>query len=79
VQARALAAFARCRPGELLDRPVEEVGAAAVASRAVLKADATAAVARAARAVRERQERLFPGEDGMATLTATFPAPVAAA
>ncbi|MCU1669598.1 MAG: putative endonuclease, partial [Blastococcus sp.] len=179
VKARALAAFARCRPAELLDRPAEEVGAAAAASRAarpsvltevsewavdevaaslglssltagalladaltlvealpatlaalesgtvswpqarmladvlaplkdearreveagllaraagktvaqlkasavraVLKADAKAAVARAARAVRERTVALYPGEDGMATLSATFPAPVATA
>jgi hypothetical protein len=34
VKVRALAAFARCRPADLLDRPAEEIGAAAAASRA---------------------------------------------
>src|SRR3954470_7779651 len=34
VQARALAAFAAARPAALLDRPEEEIGAAAAASRA---------------------------------------------
>ena len=34
VQARKLAAFARCRPAALLDRPENEVGAAAAGSRA---------------------------------------------
>jgi hypothetical protein len=57
-------------------RTVSQVKASAV--RAVLKADATAAVARAAKAVRDRAVAMCPGADGMATLAATFPAPVAA-
>ncbi|MGZ4538142.1 MAG: hypothetical protein ACXVXS_03435, partial [Blastococcus sp.] len=34
VKARALAAFARCRPAVIMDRPDDEVGAAAAVSRA---------------------------------------------
>lgn len=178
VQARALAAFARCRPGGRLDRPAEEVGAAAAASRAarpdvvtevsewavdevmvalglssrtagrllvealtlvedlpatlaavedgvlgwpaarmlvdrpplgeaaraeveaevlagaagrtlaqltaatrraVLRVDAVAAARRLAAAVRERAVRVFPGDDGTATLSAVMSGPVAAA
>jgi len=41
VQARALAAFAAARPAALLDRPDEEVGAAAAASRAARPAALT--------------------------------------
>jgi hypothetical protein len=179
VQARALAAFARSRPADLLDRPDEEIGAAAAASRAarpavmtevsewavdevaealhlsgwtaqallaesitlveklpatldalgtgalspaharmltevlgplndesrasveaallaraagktvaelkqaarraVLRADAAAANKRMAAAVRDRKVVVHPGEDGMATLAATLPTPVALA
>ncbi|TFV87519.1 HNH endonuclease [Blastococcus sp. CT_GayMR20] len=49
------------------------------AKRAVLRADASAAVRRAAAAIRDRQVRMFSGRDGMAGLTATMPIPVAAA
>jgi hypothetical protein len=42
VQARALAAFAACRPAAVLDRPDAEVGAAAAASRAARPAVLTA-------------------------------------
>ena len=49
------------------------------ARRAVLRADASAAVRRMAAAIRDRQVRLFPGRDGMAGLTATMPIPLAAA
>ena len=41
VQARALAAFAAARPAALLDRPDDEVGAAAAASRAARPAALT--------------------------------------
>jgi hypothetical protein len=49
------------------------------ARRAVLRADASAAVRRLATAIRERSVRCYPGEDGMATLAATMPTPVARA
>jgi hypothetical protein len=49
------------------------------ARRAVLRADASAAARRLAAAIRDRQVRVFPGEDGMATLAATLPTPVALA
>ena len=49
------------------------------ARRAVLRADASAAVRRMKAAIRDRQVRLFPGRDGMAGLTATMPLPLAAA
>ena len=49
------------------------------ARRAVLRADASAAVRRMRAAIRDRQVRLFPGRDGMAGLTATMPIPLAAA
>jgi hypothetical protein len=42
VQARALAAFARARPAGVLDRPDDEVGAAAASSRAARPAALTA-------------------------------------
>ncbi|MCW2700870.1 MAG: putative endonuclease [Blastococcus sp.] len=51
----------------------------ASARRAVARADAAAATRRLAAAIRERQVRMFPGEDGMATLSATLPTPVALA
>jgi hypothetical protein len=41
LQARALAAFAEARPARLLDRPAEEVGAAAAASRSARAAALT--------------------------------------
>jgi hypothetical protein len=46
------------------------------ARRAVLRADAAAAVCRLAAAVRARAVRGYPGEDGMGTLSATMPLPV---
>jgi hypothetical protein len=49
------------------------------ARRAVLRADAAAAARRLAEAARERQVRVFPGDDGMASLSATLPTPVALA
>jgi hypothetical protein len=49
------------------------------ARRAVLAADATAATRRLAAAIRDRQVRLFPGEDGIAALSATMTLPVARA
>ncbi|SOE02684.1 protein of unknown function, partial [Blastococcus haudaquaticus] len=49
------------------------------AKRAVLRADASAAARRLAAAVRDRSVRVHPGEDGMASLTATLPVPVARA
>ena len=49
------------------------------ARRAVLRADAAAAARRAVLAIRERRVRMCAGEDGMATLAATLPTPVAAA
>jgi hypothetical protein len=51
----------------------------AAARRAVLRADATAAARRLAAAIRDRSVRVFPGEDGMASLAATLPTPVALA
>ena len=51
----------------------------ATARRAVLRADAAAATRRLAMAIRERQVRIFPGEDGMASLWAAMPTPVALA
>ena len=49
------------------------------ARRAVLRADAGAAARRLARAIRERTVRSLPGRDGMSTLLATLPTPVALA
>ncbi len=49
------------------------------ARRTVLRADAQALAERAVLAVRDRQVRLFPGDDGMATFAATMPEPLAAA
>ncbi|MGZ4605238.1 MAG: DUF222 domain-containing protein, partial [Blastococcus sp.] len=49
------------------------------ARRAVLRADAAAALRRAAQAIRDRDVRVHAGEDGMATLAATMTGPVAAA
>jgi hypothetical protein len=49
------------------------------ARRAVLRADDSAAVGRLAAAVRDRAVRVHPGEDGMGTLSATMPLPVALA
>ena len=49
------------------------------ARRAVLQVDAAAAARRLARAIRERQVRVFPGEDGMASWVASMTAPVALA
>ena len=67
--------------GELLARAdgktVSELKA--IAHRAALRADASAAVWRAAQAVRDRDVRVHAGEDGMATLAATMTGPVAAA
>jgi hypothetical protein len=51
----------------------------AVVRRAVLRADAAAAAQRLANAVRDRAVRLYPDDDGMATLSAVMSAPVAAA
>lgn len=51
----------------------------ASARRAVQHADAGAAVRRLARAIRDRKVRVFPGEDGMASLVATLPLPLALA
>ena len=51
----------------------------ATARRAVLRADAAAAARRLARAIRERQVRVFPGRDGMASWVASMTAPVALA
>jgi hypothetical protein len=45
----------------------------------VLRADASAAVRRMRAAIRDRQVRMFPGRDGMASLNATMPIPLAAA
>jgi hypothetical protein len=59
------------------DRRLTQLRAAA--RRAVLGADATAAARRLAAAIRERQVRMFPGEDGMASLGATMTLPVALA
>ena len=49
------------------------------ARRAVLRADASVAARRLATAIRDRQVRVFPGRDGMASLSATLPIPVALA
>ena len=49
------------------------------ARRAVLRADADVAARRLAAAVRDRSVRVHPGRDGMASLTATLPLPVARA
>ena len=51
----------------------------AAARRAVLRAEAAAAARRLAAAVRDRSVRVFPGEDGMASLWAALPTPVALA
>jgi hypothetical protein len=49
------------------------------ARRAILREDAAAATDRAARAIRDREVRLYPGNDGMGGLWATLPIPVARA
>ncbi|WP_167760491.1 HNH endonuclease signature motif containing protein [Blastococcus sp. CT_GayMR16] len=49
------------------------------ARRAVLRADAAAAARRLAAAIRDRSVRVYPGEDGMGSLSATLPLPVAQA
>ena len=49
------------------------------ARRAVLRADAAAATRRLAAAIRDRSVRMFPGQDGMASLAAVMTLPVAAA
>ncbi|MBB3675575.1 HNH endonuclease signature motif containing protein [Modestobacter versicolor] len=49
------------------------------ARRVVQRLDAAALLARAAQAVRERRVTVYPGEDGMATLSAVLPVPVARA
>jgi hypothetical protein len=49
------------------------------ARRAVLRADAAAAARRLAAAIRDRGVRMFPGRDGMGSLSATLPLPVAQA
>jgi Domain of unknown function (DUF222) len=51
----------------------------ATARRAVLRADASAAARRLAKAIRERQVRVFPGRDGMASWVASMTTPVALA
>jgi hypothetical protein len=51
----------------------------AAARRAVLRADASAAARRLATAIRNREVRVFPGEDGIASLTASMATPVALA
>jgi len=48
------------------------------ARRAVLRADADAAIKRAA-AIHDREVRLYPGDDGMGSLSITLPVPVARA
>jgi hypothetical protein len=47
-----------------------------VARRAVLRADAAAAAARLAAAIRDRSVRAYRGADGMGTLAATMPMPL---
>ena len=49
------------------------------ARRAILREDAAAATERAARAIRDREVRLYPGNDGMASLSVILPVPVARA
>jgi hypothetical protein len=49
------------------------------AQRLVQRLDAEAVARRVAQAVRERRVAVYPGEDGMATLSAVLPAPVARA
>jgi hypothetical protein len=49
------------------------------ARRAVLRADADAAIKRAAAAIHDREVRLYPGDDGMGSLSITLPIPVARA
>jgi Domain of unknown function (DUF222) len=49
------------------------------ARRAVLRADAAAAARRLAAAIRDRRVRVYPGEDGMASLAAAMSTPVALA
>jgi hypothetical protein len=49
------------------------------ARRAVLRADADAAVRRAAAAIRERGVRLYPGKDGLDSLSCALASPVARA
>jgi hypothetical protein len=49
------------------------------ARRAVLRADANAAIKRAAAAIRDREVRLYPGDDGMGSLSIRLPIPVARA
>jgi hypothetical protein len=49
------------------------------ARRAILREDAAASIERAAAAIRGREVRVYPGEDGMADLSVTLPVPVARA
>ena len=69
VEARLLARVGSKTPSQLQ----------VAARRAVLRADATAAVRRAAAAVRERGVRLYPGRDGTDSLSLTHAGPVARA
>ena len=48
----------------------------AAAQRAVLRFDAEAAAWRAAKAIRERGVRAYPGNDGMGSLSSTMPVPM---
>ena len=49
----------------------------AAARRVVARLDAAAVAERMAQAIRDRRVSVYPGEDGMATLSAVLPAPVA--
>jgi hypothetical protein len=51
----------------------------AAARRVVQQLDAAGVAERMARAIRDRRVSVYPGEDGMATLSAVLPAPVARA
>ena len=51
----------------------------AAARRVVARLDAAAVAERMAQAIRDRRVSVYPGEDGMATLSAVLPAPVARA
>jgi Domain of unknown function (DUF222) len=63
--------------GRAAGRTVAQLRAAA--RRQVLRADAAAAAERAVVAIRDRQVSVHPGDDGLATLSATLPAPLAVA
>jgi hypothetical protein len=69
VEARLLARIGSKTPSQLR----------VAARRAVLRADANAALRRAAAAVRERGVRLYPGRDGIDTLSFAHAGPVARA